>query len=237
MQDMVSIPSIDQVNWTLTIELKFYLLAASARAFFPRWRAWFALAAGAVAIAINLAAVELMPHLSARSQGVAGSLANESACIAFMLLGTLFFLRVQGLLSARGLAASSVAGLILFQACWAAGPASQQFRIVSDNYVYGWLIFALCFVLRGWFKPAALLRRLADVSYPLYLVHSMVGYVIMTILITGYGLGYAAAAGVALFVAIALSYLIHMAVERRGIALGRSIGSRQFGYGPGARTP
>lgn len=151
-------------------------------------------------------------------------LANEAMCVPFMLLGTLFFLNIQGLLSKAGLIWASILGLGLFLLCWRVGPLAGQFPSVAENYVFGWIVFALCFFARRWFVPIAPLRWLAAISYPLYLVHAMVGYPIIAMLVMGKGVGFFWAFGVALGCVLLLATAIHLLIERRSIAWGRALG-------------
>jgi peptidoglycan/LPS O-acetylase OafA/YrhL len=228
VHDLVGMSTIDLVNWTLTIELKFYLLFALAYQAIMRWQGRFVVACAVAAIAFNLAAVAALPHVPSRVGYALRDLSNEAMWVPFMLLGTLFFLNVQGLLSKAGLIWGSVLGLGLFLLCWRVGPVAGQFPTVAENYVFGWIVFALCFLGRRWFVPIAPLRWLASISYPLYLVHPMVGYAIIAMLVMGKGLGYCWAAGVALGCVLLLATAIHLLIERRSIAWGRALGRPDF---------
>jgi peptidoglycan/LPS O-acetylase OafA/YrhL len=226
LQDLLGLPSIDLVNWTLTIELKFYVLFALFYKMIMRWRAWFVLVAGALAIAFNLMDIALTPNLSARGQAIAATLGNEAMCVAFMMLGTLFFLNIRGLLSTAGLIAASIVGLGLFGACWSVGSMSYQFPFITKNYVFGWAAFMLCYLGRRWFVSISVLRFFSAISYPLYLVHPMVGFVVIAILMMGFGLSFASAASIASASAILFACAIHLMIERRSISWGRAMGRK-----------
>jgi peptidoglycan/LPS O-acetylase OafA/YrhL len=223
IHDLLGIPSIDLVNWTLTIELKFYLMVALFFGMIMRWRAKFILAVGSIAVLFNLTVAPFIPHLSGWLHSAATSLGNEAMCVAFMLLGTLFHLNIRGLLSMAWLIASSAMGLGLFVACSALGTMADQFPAVTQNYIYAWAIFALCFFSRRWFISIAPLRFFAAISYPLYLVHSSVAFVIMAVMMMRYEMNYLWAASVAFTVVVLIAVGIHVLIERRGIAWGRAL--------------
>lgn len=46
-------------------------------------------------------------------------------------------------------------------------------RVIS--YTYALLVFSVCYLVRELFRKNRALDFMADISYPLYLVHSMIG--------------------------------------------------------------
>jgi peptidoglycan/LPS O-acetylase OafA/YrhL len=223
IQDLLGLPSIDLVNWTLAIELKFYLMFALCYPLIMRWREWFVLGVGVAAIGLNLIATAMMPDMSPRHWWLAVTVGDETMSVAYMMLGTLFFLNIQGLLSTGRLLGMSLAGLGLFVVCWAFGCMSYQFPSITENYLFGWACFTLSFFARHRFVSNVPLRCLAAISYPLYLVHPMVGYVVMAILMMGFGLGYVLAATIAFATAVMVASVVHLLVERQSISSGRAI--------------
>src|SRR5581483_12200850 len=77
-----------------------------------------------------------------------------------------------------------------------------------------------CFVLRARFRPHRLLDAMAAISYPLYVVHALIGYVVIRIGID-LGLGYAASFLIAFALAIVMATALHLLVERPMMRAGR----------------
>ncbi|RKK03016.1 acyltransferase [Pseudoroseomonas wenyumeiae] len=224
LHDLVGIGNLDLVNWTLVIELKFYLLFAFAQPLLLRWRHGFVLGLAVVALGINLLAALAMPLLPGRAGFAVAGLAQEAMFLPFMLLGTLFFLRMQGRLGWMALLGSSALGMALFLLSWKYGPRGGTYDSAALSYAWGLAIFTLCFLARGWVAPVAVLHHLASISYPLYLVHSILGFVLLRLLMLRFGLGYGPALVLALLAALVLAWALHHLVERRSIAWGKALG-------------
>lgn len=224
LHDLVGIGNLDLVNWTLVIELKFYLLFALARPLLLRWRHGFVLGLAALALGINLLAALAMPALPGRTGFAVAGLAQETMFLPFMLLGTLFYMRMQGQLGWLALLGSSALGLALFLLSWKYGPRDGTYESAALSYAWGWGIFACCFLVRARVAPVAVLQGLAQVSYPLYLVHSVIGFVLLRLLTRQFGLGYGPALALAVLVALLLAWALHRLVERRSIAWGKALG-------------
>jgi peptidoglycan/LPS O-acetylase OafA/YrhL len=224
LHDLVGIGNLDLVNWTLVIELKFYLLFALTQPLLLRWRHGFVLGLAALALGINLLAALAMPALPGRAGFAMAGLAQEAMFLPFMLLGTLFYMRMQGQLGWLALLGSSALGLALFLLSWKHGPRDGTYDSAAVSYVWGWAIFALCFLARAWAAPLAVLQHLARISYPLYLVHSILGFVLLRLLSQRFGLGYGPALALVLPTALLLAWALHRLVERRSIAWGKALG-------------
>jgi peptidoglycan/LPS O-acetylase OafA/YrhL len=224
LHDLAGIGNLDLVNWTLVIELKFYLLFAFVQPLLLRWRHGLVLGLAVLALGINLLAALAMPTLPGRAGFAVAGLAQEAMFLPYMLLGTLFYMRMKGQLGGLALLGSSVLGLALFLLSWKHGPRGGTYDSAAVSYAWGWAIFALCFLARARVAPLALLHRLAQVSYPLYLVHSILGFVLLRLLTQRFGLGYGPALALAVLAALVLAWALHRLVERHSIAWGKALG-------------
>lgn len=209
---------VDLVNWTLAIEVKFYLLMALMRPWLLRGWVLPFLGVGLAAVAIAAAqqhGLRISPYL-----------AVEPMYIAFMLVGTVFHMHLVGWIGSRqATAIIALLGLLVLSA-WALGPLHAQVPALALNYLYALGLFTLLYAARRHFRPWRWLDRLADISYPLYLVHSVVGYSVMALAMHGLGLGYWGALPVGLAVVLLLATVLHVYVERPGIARGRQLAAR-----------
>ena len=216
-------PSIDLVNWTLSIEVKFYVAAVLL------WP-WLARAPVATLLGFALAVFGLILLLPAQCKlGTLDiSLDNakvEAMTTVFLFIGTLFHFAVRGRISPRMLACSAPAMFALFFAMWPQTVIAAQFWKVPANYGYALVVFSLCYCWRERFRAARVLDFFAAVSYPLYLVHAVSGYAVMHILMDR-GLPYLAAAPLTLLIVLLAATILHYTVElptaNAGKRLGRS---------------
>jgi len=211
IQDNLSSPSIDLVNWTLSIEIKFYLIAAllhrSIKAGNSHPIFLFSV--------LVLAACEALPHLANRGSipiGLIESLETELMCVIFMFIGTGFYHHYTGTYTTRQLATYIAILLTVFLVCWPHTQWLPQIPNIPQNYVYGLVVFTVSYRLRRHFRPIAPLDFIANISYSFYVLHSIIGYLSMRILMDQ-GLSYPAAGLVALVLVLVLAYGLHRFVE------------------------
>ncbi|MBO1079374.1 acyltransferase family protein [Roseomonas haemaphysalidis] len=222
LHDLAGISSVDLVNWTLTVELKFYLLFALALPWLLRWKGGFVVGLAVAMLALNLLAAWAMPLLPLRLGYALRGTAHGFMFLPFLLLGTLFFLFLRGALGFSALLGASAVTLGLFLLTWMGGPMAGSFNSAGFSYLWGWGVFALCFALRNRAVPLAPLRWLSAVSYPLYLVHAMLGYALLQALVQGWGMAYAPALGLALLACLAAAWVLHRLVEKPSMARGKA---------------
>ncbi len=210
-------PTVDWVSWTLSIEVKFYLLAAFCRGILLRCRVWPLLAIAALALLVNALDGNGLIRLPA-------GLVGEGMYLGFILIGTLFHYHHEGALSSGALAAGVLALLALFFSSYALGPNGADMRSPhSLSFAIATGAFAVCYRLRRRFRPNRPLDALAAISYPLYLVHAAVGFTVISFLMLAWHLPYALAATAACLLAILLAAILHRAVERPMIRLGHRL--------------
>ena len=210
---------VDLVNWTLSIEIKFYVLMALLRPAVLKGRVlpFFVVALAAIVVAVAQRH-GLLP--------ISTLLADEPMYVAFMLIGTIFHYQMTGLM--RPLPAQfCMLGLgALVALCWTLGPISGQMPVIAINYGYGLAVFAAAYAARGLFRPNRVLDGLAAVSYPLYLVHSIVGYSMMALAMHVFRLPYTAALGFGLAAVLLVATVLHLVVEAPTLRLGRRLARR-----------
>jgi peptidoglycan/LPS O-acetylase OafA/YrhL len=219
-------PSIDLVNWTLCVELKFYLLMLLLAPRIRRGSVTPLLGVAAIILAANIAVA--WPPVAARiaRPDLVETFSTESVFIVFMLLGVLCNFHLRGLLRLPGLAASAAAMLAMFLACWWHSAIRAQMPIVTVNYLYAVAGFAALYFLRRHARPIPVIDFLAAISFPLYLVHSLVGYTTLKFLMLRGGLPYLSALALTLAVVIGIATALHLTIERTSIRLGKTLARR-----------
>lgn len=217
VHNLANFGTYDAVNWTLSIELKFYLLAAlCAPALVQRKPAVLALL---TTVIIGLG--WLQPHAVAL-QPLLGALSSDLNYVIFMLIGVLFYQHYQRLLSTAALVGGATLLLAAFLLAWRIGPQGAQVPVLAEYYVYALLVFGAGYALRERFRPLRTLDFLADISFPLYAVHPLVGYVMLKLLMQ-HGLHFGPAVCVTLASAVALAWLLHHIIETPSTAWGKQL--------------
>ena len=205
LREIAGSPHIDGILWTLEIEVKFYLLAFLIAPLF---------AAGStlsfcVPAAIFLACTAAAPMMPA-------AVLFSAPYLIFMFIGvTLNFLYRNKL----GLGATC---------CVSASLAAMSYHVagaqavVAINYALALVIFTVAMATSRFAPDLKILRFLADISYPLYAVHGLAGYALMTSLLH-FGLAPWIALIIAAATAIGLAWAIHSTLEVWSINFGRRV--------------
>lgn len=208
------VPSIDFVNDTLAIEIKFYILCALLAPWIRAGKAWLTLAVPAIAMAL---AFLVFPYVD---QPFLKHMAVELNKVGFMFIGMLFYFHFAGRISGARLSVTTaiIAGMFLLS--WT--QVEQQTWIYAPiNYIHAIGIFSLCYLARQYFRPIRIVDWFAAISYPLYLVHSVVGYLLMNHLRTDLGFGRLEALAASTAGVLLTAWALHMTVERWSIRMGK----------------
>ncbi|WP_338664009.1 acyltransferase family protein [Pararoseomonas sp. SCSIO 73927] len=212
VRDLLSLPSIDGIVWTLEIEVRFYLLCLLLA---PALRAGRVapLVTAALAMFGGVGALAALPLPDAWLTAVT-ELGISAQMITFMLVGTVFHAWHRGTEPQRTLLAAGAALLALFAAQWAVGGMRGALRPGLLSYAAALGLFAALFAARHRIRQLpGPLDALARISYPLYVVHGVAGFAVMRLLLeAGWGPGAAVLAATAL--AFAAAWLLHRLVER-----------------------
>lgn len=185
-QDWVGRPLIDGVSWTLVIEIKFYILCALMYLSPHHKRPLFLVSVAALLAAASFFAQLLIPF---SAQGgcpwvpALGVVLTNANRLMFMFLGTAIYRLWQRHWS-PGIFICTATTL---SALYAISAAVAQFRSPGEcnsasSYLLGAVFFCLVFLVRNQIPKNHALQFLADISYPLYLVHSLAGCAILSAL-------------------------------------------------------
>jgi len=235
--DLIGQPSIDLVNWTLSVELKFYVLIGLLAPLVRRGSAVGIVLAGGGLCAANLLLTHFVPGSAYALPSTRGhTFSSQSVCLIYMLIGTLFNFHLRGRVGAAGLAAGVAALAGMFVATWLAGVWRGQFPMVTATYFYALALFGVLYAVRGRVPANPLLDAMAAISFPFYVLHSLLGYTFLRLAMVQFGAGYYAALTLSVAGVVALSALLHRWVELPTQRLGRRLGER-VGSMPQAAPP
>jgi len=212
------LPSLDFVCWSLAVELKFYVIFSLIFLIGKKAHQVVVLSVGFLAlcsVATFFSTHGLNPE-SFFSYAV-----SDMKYMTFMFLGCLFYYVLYSELSA-GVALGY--GVIIYALFVTINSFYEKglFGALTKNYTYALILFCVCYLLRSRFKKNKIIDFLADISFPLYLVHSMIGYVAMPILISK-GISYTFAWIISLCMTVLVASLVHKYVEIPVNNLGKKV--------------
>ncbi|MFZ6741877.1 acyltransferase family protein [Undibacterium sp. JH2W] len=223
INDFFLLPSVDLVNWTLVVELKFYLVAACLSPVIRQGKVlpFFIFSLTILMLNWCLNSLHTTPD-SAAFLSVLKMLVSGFVYVQFMLIGLFFYYAYQQKIPNQKLVFCALLQLMIFAMTWSCSSIQDQFPIVTKIYFFGFVLFSLAYVFRNTFRKNRLFDFLADISFPLYLVHSLAGYVMIKILMS-YACSFYLSVLLALFVVTALAYAIHIFVEMPTNSFGKTI--------------
>jgi peptidoglycan/LPS O-acetylase OafA/YrhL len=226
-QDIAGVKLIDGIVWTLNIEVRFYLLCALIAPWLVAGRAGsiVMLAAAGAVVAVYLAVN--MPH-SAFALG----LASTWMFMSLMFVGTIWNFVHRGKIKVGDGFLLSAVLLVAFAVPCRYMPVTTtggHFIFPGSQFLPYYLAsagaFLACFLVRSRFPKIRVLRHLGDISYPLYVIHAMLGGAVMRALVE-----FTSRLDVimiaTLLIVWAVSYALHVTVEIPTHRFGRSLANR-----------
>lgn len=139
--------------------------------------------------------------------------------IVYMIAGTALHFVFVGRMSGKMGYLLAMALLLGFLLMWALCP-----RLVPIDLAWSYAFALAVFVAALRFQPRALsnpaIRLLASISYPLYVVHGVLGYVVLRILMD-LGVDVGQSIAVTCLIVFPLAWTIHQFVEQPGQAVAR----------------
>ncbi|MEG3135987.1 acyltransferase [Rouxiella sp. T17] len=219
---LLNYESIDYVNWTLSIEVKFYLICLLV---YSSIRNGHVMRIVSIPFFIYLV-VSFTRNMNIGSNEVGGfsfdALKIELTYASFMFLGILINLMHSKKITIPEFLSSSVIVAICFAMSWRIGPQQNQFIASGANYFYGYLFFIGAYLLREHFIKTRMISFLSNVSYSFYALHSIIGYCIIRFL-TGHNVNYPISVIIAFAIVLILSYTLFITIEKKCISIGKKI--------------
>jgi peptidoglycan/LPS O-acetylase OafA/YrhL len=208
LRDWAGTDEITGIAWTLEIEVKFYLLCTLF--------GWLLMRRPLIVFAamLGLAIVGGLRHVGYPDDGFEWSnLLFAPQFLSFMLIGTAFHHHMRGRM--RGVVVFNYAliSLLVF--------ALTQPRVEGVNYIIAVVVFATCYALRHRAREIRVLGFMADISYPLYVIHPAIGYSGLRLMM-GAGIPPVLALVAQILITIWLARIVHRKVEAPTHDIGRS---------------
>jgi peptidoglycan/LPS O-acetylase OafA/YrhL len=226
-QTFVVIP----VLWTLEIEMLFYLMIGVAAACVQKIDG-LTLCLMSV-ICLCLAGALGYPHqpagTSPASKFFMAHLSLVMTCMTFLLIGSAIYRAWESRWAGRSWVCVAACIALHLLAYCLHGLETQWSAIGFDliNGLCALLIFAAALWLRmewAWLGP---LRWFGSVSYPLYLIHVPLGWMLLAWL-AGHGWDVHEAGSMTLAVVTGFAWVLHLAIEKPSQRLGKTVANELF---------
>jgi len=210
--DIFPCDTIDKVNWTLITEMRFYLLCILLNSV-SSLRNPFALAFAALLLC---GSNFLLPWASSTASPFlitfVSLLGHYSPYLIFMFIGVGFHNLFQSTWPLAWFLLVGALLLGLFYTSAFAIPSHNWVQRLVRGYTLALAVFSLVYLFRHRLKPHPVLNFFAEISFPLYVIHGLAGYALLTFLFNLHPFSLLnLAETVVIF--IFLSYLLHVYVE------------------------
>lgn len=214
-RDWFWVPSIDNINWTLENEIKFYLICA--------FLAWISNLKSEKSIAITIGVISTINYF------IHGSLdflltnnimylyksftiiISAAPFVTFMFIGTCFYNLYKSNWSVKKFITMLTYSVVLF-AMNMRMTYSATWKTFVMNYIIGLIVFIILYLLREKIHKVKVLDFFANISYPMYVIHGVSGYAILTFLYKHQPYPLLIMTETFLFIVL-ISFLIHKYVE------------------------
>lgn len=215
------VPSIDGISWTLEIEVEFYVFAGIFY-FFRRSfdQKGICFVAGIMSL-FNFLTYFWLDYLlitQIKVYCLVYTISFFNINILYIMLGISAFNYYRGHWTLQQLVAMSIK--LFFLLCWCVYFSFERGAIqdYTVSYLFGFLTFWVVYILNDKLSHFRILNFFDQISYPLYIVHGLNGYIISAFLLQ-HGINPLACFGVSVGFAVITAYLLHITVETWGLKL------------------
>jgi len=223
LYDVFPNPTIDGINWTLIIEMRFYLLCMLLMCFSTLKNPITLANVGLLLCLSNFVLLYSAANITNTILlGTLKCIAGYSPYLIFMFVGVCFHHLFQGTWSPVLFGILLVVLMALFFASCSTLTNHLWMRRLMRGYPLALGTFSLLYLFRNRLKPNIVLNFFAEISFPLYVIHLSAGYALMHFLF-GFQPYSLLVFIETLLVFIFLAYLLHIYVEVPSNRLGHRL--------------
>lgn len=213
--DWFWLPSIDGIVWTLQVEFKFYVLICVVHALqkLNSARALLATAAGMCLFNILTSnRYDLLLQTSAIRYRIVYILASSFTYLIYMFMGVCFYNFYKKYWDMKKTVVSVVSLYVMYITALTNGVYTGINNIYLTSYTLALLLFTGCYMMQDHIRSNRVFQLLGDISYPLYVVHGVNGYIFMSLLDMA-GVDPYVSVAVTAALSVLLAYVLHHLVE------------------------
>jgi peptidoglycan/LPS O-acetylase OafA/YrhL len=215
-RDIFWVKSVDGIVWTLEIELKFYLICM----LIAPWLRSGSIAVFTVPVALLGISCILGAVLPSNSTTALFWVALSSPYILFMFVGVAFNFIYREKLGGPFGALAIAAIVVMFWVSLRYG--FYKWQSVLPHYAAAVVLFAMAMRFPAMVTRVPMIGFWARISYPLYVVHALIGYSLMVLLLS-FDMPAWSVIVVAFAATALLATAVHILVEKPSHRLGRRI--------------
>ena len=228
LRDWFWVPSIDGVSWTLETELKFYIIILLISCLGKLNKPKCILSVSFTLCLINILANNWYGFFLLNNTRIYQFLyiiTFSSPLLIFMFIGVIFYNYMKKYLSFRDFCFSMLCSFSFFFVSVYFGPDKNQQIKFFFNYTIALIVFTVVFYLKEKIKFNKLLNFFGNISYPLYVIHGLNGYLIMSFLYH-FGVNQIFCTFIAMCLSVLFAYLLHILIEIPTNIFGKEIVKR-----------
>lgn len=227
VRDILGSRNIDIIIWTLEVEMKFYLIVALSITWF-RNNSLKVFLIPMVLFLMTCYMSHMIPEWAIKNLSAfirAEIYMMASPYIIFMFIGVAFhYLYCYKITPDRGYLLIGIL-FVMFCIAWWTGPYSENL-ILAWSYAFALLTFMFAYIFPHFFKANPIVNFLADISYPLYIVHSIAGYIFLRVMLD-MNFKIWTALALVFIGSLLLSWFLHVFIERPIQKLGRKYATKR----------
>lgn len=232
INSLTGFPVIDFVNWTLAIEVVFYLLVFLMAGPIGTGRV-----AGLLVVAFLMTGANVLLSRHFRQPAMLASpvlytFSVDSPYLIFMFIGVMFNFHHDGKLRLSRMITAIGLLTVLFLVSWRFCVLRPEFPAATINYLYAIILFGALYWARDRIPSFRPLDAMAAISFPFYLIHAIVGFSVIKFLMLAWHANYDEALAAAVAVILAVASLLHQTVERTTITMGHRLAGKGQGISP-----
>lgn len=209
-------PYVDFVVWTLEAELKFYILGYVIYRFDWQKKRKKILSIGTLLCVFNVLSFvlqDIIVEYSLEIYKVVSIIAVAVPSLLYMLIGVCIYNWFKGYWSREESLKMIILIYSLFCVSYYLSPVRTETMMRFLNYMLALATFISIYILRGQLRFQKFFFFFADISYPLYVIHGVCGYILIAVL-NSYGIPPYIVLFLAILTVILISWLIHIMVEK-----------------------
>lgn len=217
VRDLFWIPSIDGVSWTLEIELKFYLIMLIVYKMFKYTH--YSILFSVFLLSFSVLCMQFL--------NIDNILKNliclDAPFLIFMFIGSVFNLIHIQKIDIK----IAIINVILYFCCFvyllSYALDKNLWFIHTINYSFSLFVFTICLVFSRNIKNNKIFNFFANISFPLYAIHALLGYSLLEYLIFILKINVYMSSILVLAIVIFIAFLIHILVELPMIKFAKNI--------------
>lgn len=226
LRDWFLVPTIDGISWTLEMELKFYIVICIIHGIKKMNSARFLVAISTIMTCFNIIVKNRIDRLLNNNMllyKIAYVFSFSFVFLIFMFIGVCLYNFYKKHWDGKKTIVAIILLYVLF--ILSARTAPVAYEVTVTCYSLALILFVSCLLFSESFKYNKVLNFFGDISYPLYIVHGLNGYMLLSVL-DKQGVNPYLSSLITIVVSILLASIIHILIENPSNQFGKHIAGK-----------